>query len=364
MRQTIHINWIGYEIIDSIQDLRAEDSFIYNKNKLQRYAWNWEARKYVGSYLRKSWESLKQFFDYDEWGASKDSSWKRDYKIISKTCFFSKNNLLKYMQDAKVEYLKQEQLYHNDISHFFDEYLQSIENLTEEINYFSIYDVSDLIESNRWRAYIRSDDHIWKIRRKIILPKISYLSILKIKPLDISSSSSASFYFRILLDYNFRSIIHPRALEDKEIDSSEDFIQNIATKKKKIREWQQKFRKGVVEHMPQCPFSLISDERLLIASHIKPYSVCMAEGNFEDAINHLNWLSLTPTYDRLFDQGYITFSDDGELICGTLLSSYTWDKLGINPSKKKKYRIFPENRKKYLEYHRRNVFRDNIDELL
>ena len=363
MKQVIHINWVEYEIIDSIQDLRAEDSFIYNKNKLQRFGWNGEARKYVGSYLGKSWELLRQFFDYSEWWSCKDVWWKRLYKAISANCFFSKNNLLKYMQDAKVEYLKQEQLYHQDISSFFDEYLQSIENLTEEINYFSIYDVSDFIESNRWRAYIRSNDHIWKIRRKIILPKISYLSILKIKPVDDNSVDSFSFYFRILLDYNFRSIIHPKVLEVEEFSKDNISNQNIS-KKKVIREGQQKFRKGVVDYMPQCPFSLISDERLLIASHIKPYSVCMAEGNFEDAINYLNWLSLTPTYDRLFDQGYITFSDDGELICGTLLSSYTWDKLGINPSKKKKYRIFPEDRKKYLEYHRRNVFRDNIDELL
>jgi len=40
--------------------------------------------------------------------------------------------------------------------------------------------------------------------------------------------------------------------------------------------------------MPQCPFTFISDERLLIASHIKPYKVCIEENNIEESIDYLN----------------------------------------------------------------------------
>lgn len=365
MNQVIHINWIDYQIIDSIQDLRAEDSFIHRNNKLQMFNWNGEARKYVWSYKGESWDRLKHFFEYEKWGECKDNEWKRIYETISKSCFFSKNNLLKYMQDAKVEYLKQEQLYHNNIANHFDEYMKSIKDLQDEINFFTIYDVSDFIETNRWRWYVRSDDEIWNIWRKIILPKISYLSILKIKPLNSNSWNNFSFYFRILLDYNFRSIVHPQLL-NTEIEDSEEInsIQSIEMQKIKVREWQQKYRKEVIEHMIACPFTLISDERLLIASHIKPYKACIDEWKLEEAIDYLNGLALTPTYDKLFDQWYITFTDEWELICWTLLSPFTWDKLNINPSIKKKMRIFPENREKYLEFHRKYVFRDNIDELL
>ncbi len=74
--------------------------------------------------------------------------------------------------------------------------------------------------------------------------------------------------------------------------------------------------------------------------------------------------ALFSNYDRLFDQGYITFSDDGELICGTQLSSYTWDKLSINPTAKNKMKIFPESREYYLEYHRKHVFQDDINDLI
>ena len=90
----------------------------------------------------------------------------------------------------------------------------------------------------------------------------------------------------------------------------------------------------------------------------------MKENKKQEALHHLNGLALTPTYDRLFDQGYITFTDEGELICGTQLSPMTWSRLNINPNSRKKMRIFPEDRSLYLEYHRKHVFQGNIDELL
>ncbi len=196
------------------------------------------------------------------------------------------------------------------------------------------------------------------------MPKISYLSILKLIPTKSNSESTTPlFYFRILLDYQFRSIVHPKLSE-----SSAEFI--VTEKKKKIakktpsREGSQKYRKKVIEHMPQCPFTKISDERLLIASHIKPYNVCINENNSDEAIHYLNGLALSPTYDKLFDQGYITFTNKGELICGTQLTPYTWERLNINPNAKNVLRIYPEDREKYLKYHRNYVFQDDINDLI
>ena len=116
--------------------------------------------------------------------------------------------------------------------------------------------------------------------------------------------------------------------------------------------------------MPQCPFTKITDERLLIASHIKPYRTCINEDNVGEAIDYLNGLALSPTYDKLFDQGYITFTDKGELVCGTQLTAYTWERLKINPNAKNVLRIYPERREKYLDYHRNNVFQDDINDLI
>ena len=358
--QKIKVDDIEYFIIDSIQNLRAEDSFIFYKNKLKEFVGNGEARKYIGSYIGQKGKRLSDFFDYEDWGNAKING-KRTYPIIQeKNCFFSKTNLLKYLDDAKIEYTKQEQVYKDDISSLYEDNLTSVTSLENNNNFFSIYDVSDFIDNKQSRGYIRSDDKIWDIWRKLVLPKISYLSILKLVKLDDTNFEKPLFYFRILLDYQFRSIVHPKSLDEVIVEEEKIIEEKVA----KYRQGATKYRKEVLEHMPQCPFSKISDERLLIASHIKPYSICIKENKENEALDYLNGLSLTPTYDKLFDQGYITFTNEGELICGTQLSSYTWEKLSINPTAKNKMRIYPENRESYLEYHRNFVFQDDINNLI
>jgi putative restriction endonuclease len=177
--QKIKIDDTEYYIVNDFQNLRAEDSFIHNQNKLEEYKGKGEARKYIGSYKNQKDFSINDFFDYDKWGDVKKEGERTYPTIQNKNCFFSKNNLLKYLDDAKVEYEKQEQIYKEDIFTIFETNLQKIKNLKSNMNFFSIYDVSDFIDSPQNRAYIRSDDNIWDTWRKLILPKISYLSILK-----------------------------------------------------------------------------------------------------------------------------------------------------------------------------------------
>lgn len=360
--QKITLGDEDYLIIDSIQNLRAEDSFIHPQNKLALHYGSGEARKYVGSYKGKPGKRLSEFFEYSNWGNTKQNG-KRTYpKIQINNCFFSKHNLNKYLNDSKVEYHSQEQVYKQDISTYYSERLDSVNSLANDKIYFSIYDVSDFTTDKLSRAYIRSDDKIWKLWRLLVLPKISYLSILKLIPNSQKKSNKILFYFRILLDYQFRSIVHPQLnIGSLKENSIVDFYE--PKRSPAIREGQQKFRKSVIDHMPQCPFTKLSDERLLIASHIKPYSICMNENEHGQAIDYYNGLSLSPTYDKLFDQGYITFTNEGELICGTQLTPYTWERLNINPNAKNLMRIYPEKREDYLEYHRKNVFQDDLSEL-
>jgi len=360
--QKIKVDDKEYYIVDSIQNLRAEDSFIHRTNKLKAFTGNGEARKYVGSYTGNNGEKLKSFFEYENWGNVKING-KRAYPIIQKSCFFSKSNLLKYLYDARVEYQTQEQIYNYDITKNFEENIKKINQIKNDTIEFSIYDVSDFTDNKRGnRGYIRSDSKIWKLWRELILPKISYLSILKLLPID-NHSSKPIYYFRILLDYQFRSIVHPKlSISATDITSKEK--KETVVEKRTSREGASKYRKQVIEYMMQCPFTKISDDRLLIASHIKPYNICMKENKPNEAIDYLNGLALSPTYDKLFDQGYITFSNKGELICGTQLSTYTWEKLSINPNAKNVMRIYPEKREHYLDFHRKYVFQDNIEDLI
>jgi predicted restriction endonuclease len=372
--QKIKIGNIEYYIIDTIQDFRAEDSFIHRTNKLAQFLGNGESKKHVGTYNGVGGQKISNFFDYSAWGLEHFDNEKKRKTINSarksgaiiqeNTCFFSKTNLLKYLDDAKAEYYSQEQIYHNNISEYYNDRYQAVQNIDKEYINFSIYDASDNISQKQNRGYIRSDDRIWKLWRELILPKISYLSILKLSAINAPvNSNKPIFYFRILLDYQFRTFVHPSALQLTKEDEIID-IPEIEKIKKSYRIGQERYRKAVIEYMPQCPFSKITDERLLIASHIKPYSACIKENREDQALDYLNGLALSPSYDRLFDQGYITFSDNGELICGTQLSPYTWDKLNINPTAINKMRIFPESREDYLDYHRKHVFQDEISDLV
>ncbi|CKK89868.1 type II restriction endonuclease [Neisseria meningitidis] len=86
--QRITIENIEYFIVDSIQNLRAEDSFIHRNNKLSVFGGNGEARKYVGSYIDDSGRKLSTFFEYENWGITETKNGRRvEYPLIQKNCF-------------------------------------------------------------------------------------------------------------------------------------------------------------------------------------------------------------------------------------------------------------------------------------
>lgn len=144
--QKIKINGIEYSIMDSMQDFRAEDSFIFRKNKLAQYRGNGESKKHVGSYRGEYGEKISHFFDYYNWGLNHFDRDKKRKSIESaresgaiiqeNKCFFSKSNMLKYLDDAKTEYLAQEQLYHNNISEFYNLRYNKVQNLENDYVFF------------------------------------------------------------------------------------------------------------------------------------------------------------------------------------------------------------------------------------
>jgi len=78
----------------------------------------------------------------------------------------------------------------------------------------------------------------------------------------------------------------------------------------KARIGQGKYRLGLLEkYSSQCVVTGINHKKLLIASHIKPWSV----SRNDERIDVENGLLLSPTMDRLFDCGLITFSNKGQM---------------------------------------------------
>ncbi len=77
------------------------------------------------------------------------------------------------------------------------------------------------------------------------------------------------------------------------------------------------FRDKILKKYRKCIITGISDNRLLIASHIKPWR---SADNIE-RISSENGILLSPLYDKLFDKGLITFSKNGTIIVSKSLSS-------------------------------------------
>ncbi|MGJ1442670.1 HNH endonuclease [Sphingobacterium siyangense] len=87
---------------------------------------------------------------------------------------------------------------------------------------------------------------------------------------------------------------------------------------------------------------------LLIASHIKPWSKC---DNFEKVDPDNGWL-LLPNFDKLFDVGLISFDDDGHVLISELFTDA--EIFSIKKSLKIK---LSRGSRKYMEYHRTNIFK-------
>ena len=91
----------------------------------------------------------------------------------------------------------------------------------------------------------------------------------------------------------------------------------------------------------------------LIASHIKPYKLCVLEGDTYSEFNINNGLLLAKTIDDYFDKLLITFDENGKIICSDMVpdeikeefSEYQLDEL-----------IFNDERKSYMRLHRALYF--------
>lgn len=95
----------------------------------------------------------------------------------------------------------------------------------------------------------------------------------------------------------------------------------------KARIGQGLFRRRVVQKYGRCLITKIEEPALLVASHIKPWRDCRKDP--QECLDPENALLLSPTWDRLFDQGFISFTDQGEMIISDNLKREVRDALGV-----------------------------------
>lgn len=116
---------------------------------------------------------------------------------------------------------------------------------------------------------------------------------------------------------------------------------------------QKKFREDLLDYWKEnCAVTGLSKLKLLRASHIKPRYLTEQENRN----NSFNGLLLAANVDAVFDNGFISFDENVNILISSMLNSEDAKKIGIynNMSLRKK---LDERHKPFLKYHRENVFK-------
>lgn len=314
-----------FKVVDTKEKITIADSFVVRQNKIG--GGNGEAKLYIGQDVQET----RNFFGNNGFAIP---------------CFLIKSDLQKYLEETKVEYLKPEQPYINKdiLPNLWIERKAKIDGLPERIN----FEVVEQTQIAGPRVYVNSTDQAYKIIRELSLPNITFISVVKL----LDENGKLNYYFRLFADY-FGEVEHPYILEQEQEQIEEAIVDKVEkTQLYRARVGQGEYRKNLLALCPFCPITLVSDDRLLIAGHIKPW---VASNDFEK-LDPMNGLMLTPTFDKLFDRGFLSFTDDKKTILSPFLSNMTYSKLGISDNK-----IIPHlpinGREGYLAYHRTEILK-------
>lgn len=129
--------------------------------------------------------------------------------------------------------------------------------------------------------------------------------------------------------------------------SGDDVEETTRKAMAKLRKGQAKFRKHVLALWENtCPLTDINIPELLVASHIVPWALAT---NIEK-LDQYNGIPLTPTADKLFDKGLISFEDNGSILLSNSLSLGEFKQLGLD-IKRRVSGLQPQHMR-YLSRHR------------
>jgi HNH endonuclease len=115
------------------------------------------------------------------------------------------------------------------------------------------------------------------------------------------------------------------------------------------RRGQGQFRARVMKLDGRCRVTGIRTAKHLHASHIKPW----AHSTDAEKLDGNNGLMLAPHLDHLFDKGYISFSNVGQIIVSNRCAKGVLAAWGI--SRNAQVRSFRPAQRPFLEYHRKQV---------
>ncbi len=119
------------------------------------------------------------------------------------------------------------------------------------------------------------------------------------------------------------------------------------------RRGQGKFKEAVMQQERRCRITGVDRIEHLRASHIKPWRDCE---DHRQRLDGSNGLLLTPSIDHLFDRGFISFENNGELLLSPVAHSESLQRMGIDTTRVVNVGQFGDDQRAYMEFHREQVF--------
>jgi len=135
-----------------------------------------------------------------------------------------------------------------------------------------------------------------------------------------------------------------------QVEQYPDPSSTTAKRNVEVRTKQQLFRNRLERVEKGCRITGIRDTRFLRAGHIKPWSKCDSHA---ERVDGNNGLLLAPHVDVLFNDGWISFTDDARLLIHRDLPAGIVEQLGLKIRQGKKCgESFNASQKSYMAFHR------------
>ena len=238
--------------------------------------------------------------------------------------------------------------------------------------------------SSGWRVDVRWRELHRQIRPRDYMERLRPCLPARYSPLRTSGDGLQSVYLTRLpqsLAEALIDLIGAEAVESRRIAQSfvgdappwspaqaqaeweEDLAQEVEhdarippTERRQIilsRRGQGKFRERVSRIERACRITGVNRPEHLIASHCKPWRDCESH---EERLDGENGLLLTPSVDHLFDRGYISFDNNGDLLISPVVHRKSLERMGIPTRERRNVGDFSDGQRRYLDFHRESVF--------
>ncbi|WP_342026106.1 HNH endonuclease [Cytobacillus pseudoceanisediminis] len=223
-----------------------------------------------------------------------------------------------------------------------------------------------------WMILVEYIDLVRPINYKDYMEDILKLQGEKYAPFNKIGRGNTGYLFRVsleLAEYLFQILedtngitktslvlankqIDIEIIEDleKELKSTISLEQTEKELIVKSRIGQTLFKKALLKQGNKCRLCGVTDERFLIASHIKKWS----QSSNDERLDVNNGLLLCPNHDSLFDKGYISFDGDGTILVSESIDMSTKVFLNINGTMNIDMN---ERQQYYMEWHRVNIYK-------